>query len=72
MRFASMGPITVPDPLHGTPRRISVVDDSWIHLGGAGYSTSLPAMRDFYERLAKAADEGATLTTLAANTGDPS
>jgi hypothetical protein len=69
MRFASMRPISVVDPLHGTPRRISVIDDSWIHLGGAGYSASFPAMRDFYERMAKAADEGATLRMLAANTG---
>jgi hypothetical protein len=69
MRFGSMGPITVPDPLDGTPRKLSIVDDSWIHLGGAGYSASFPAMRDFYERIAKAADEGATLTMLAGNTG---
>ncbi len=69
MRFGSMKPIVVADPLDGTPRRISVVDDSWIHLGGAGYSSRFREMRDFYERIAKAADEGATLTMLAENTG---
>ena len=69
MRFASMGPITVPDPLNGTPLRRRGVDKIWIHLPGVGYSGSFHAMSDFYERLAKATDEGATLTMLAGNTG---
>jgi len=69
MRFGSVRRIAVADPLDGTPRHIAVVDDSWIHLRGASYSSGFSEMRDFYERIAKAADEGATLTMLAVNTG---
>jgi len=55
----------VSDPLDGSDRRIQVVDDSWIHIGGVSYNTGLQEKLDFYERIAKASDEGATLQSLA-------
>jgi hypothetical protein len=56
----------ISDPLDGAARSVEVVDGSWIHLGGASYSTRFRGRLDFYERIAKASDEGATLQTLAA------
>jgi hypothetical protein len=65
LRFGAMQQTDVMDPLHSTPRTIQVVDGSWIHLAGAGYSSDFHKMLDFYKRIAKAADEGATLQMLA-------
>ncbi|MFZ2448700.1 MAG: hypothetical protein WAW37_20245 [Syntrophobacteraceae bacterium] len=54
----------VVDPLDNTHRPIVTVDNRWIHLMGASYHSGFRDMFDFYERLAKASDEGATLEML--------
>jgi hypothetical protein len=49
------------DPLHKTPRPIQIVDNSWLHLRGGGYSNKHRDKFEFYQRIAKATDEGATV-----------
>jgi len=64
LRFGTWRLAQVEDPLLGALRPIDVIDDKWIHLCGAGYSSRFKETLDFYERLAKASEEGATLQTL--------
>ena len=67
MRFAPREKTEFIDPLHdsSTSHPVAVVDNSWIHLGGASYrSMKFREGYDFYQRIAKAADEGATLQML--------
>ncbi len=54
------------DPLDGAIREMCVVDNSWVHLGGASYRPGFKSDMDFFQRLATAADQGATLTSLIA------
>jgi hypothetical protein len=65
LRFGGRRKTRVRDPLDGSSRPIEVVDGNWIHLGGASYSNGFQERLDFYERIAKACDEGATLQMLA-------
>jgi hypothetical protein len=64
LRFAPREYTEFADPLDGAPHPTKVVDGSWIHLGGASYSGKFRERFAFYERVAKATDEGATLKTL--------
>ncbi len=69
LRFGEMQQIDVIDPLYSTPCPVEVVDASWIHLGGVSYRRSFREMFDFWKRIAKAADEGATLEMLVVKDG---
>jgi len=64
LRFGTWHLAQIEDPLNGTPRPVDVIDGNWIHIGGAGYSSKFKETLDFYERLATAAEEGATLRML--------
>lgn len=64
LRFGAWRLARVPDRVLGTDRPVDVIDGNWIHLCGAGYSSRFKETLDFYERIAKAAEEGATLRTL--------
>ncbi|MBN2539382.1 MAG: hypothetical protein JXB09_04980 [Deltaproteobacteria bacterium] len=61
VRFAPRLLREVIDPLHKIPHTIPVVDNSWIHLCGAGYSKTYRDKFDFYKRIARATDENATV-----------
>ena len=61
LRFATRLNREFINPPHST---VQVVDNRWIHLGGAGYSSKYRDKFDFYQRMAKATDEGATLQML--------
>ncbi|MDA8305526.1 MAG: hypothetical protein M0Z81_01655 [Deltaproteobacteria bacterium] len=65
-RFASMNKAPVRAPLDGANRVLFAMDGNWIHLGGASYRPGFKSELDFLQRIARATDEGATLTTLMA------
>lgn len=65
VRFGSWRQARIADPFLGRDHLVDVVDENWIHLCGASYSDKFKETLDFYQRLAKVADEGATLNTLA-------
>ena len=69
LRFGEREKIKVRDPFDGTVHPVEVVDGSWIHLGGAGYSNGFQGRLQFYERMAKATDEGANLQMLTNTSG---
>jgi hypothetical protein len=67
MRFATRERNECIDPLNNSSihYRLQCVDDCWIHLSGAGYRTKkFQERQEFYQRLAKAVTEGATLREL--------
>ncbi len=64
LRLATVQSTKVKDPLDGSTRCIQTMDDRWIHLGGISYGDRYKKNFDFYERIAKASDEGATLQML--------
>jgi hypothetical protein len=64
VRFGTLHKTDVTDPFSGTTHPVDVVDKNWIHLGGASYSSKFLEMTDFYERIAQATEEGATLSSL--------
>jgi hypothetical protein len=65
LRFGRRRNFKIKDPLDGSPRLVEIVDGNWLHLGGVSYNTQFQGRFDFYERIAKALDEGTTLRTLA-------
>ncbi len=67
MRLGSMRLTQIADPLDGAPRQVVVMDGSWIHIGAASDRSSFRTRSDFFERIARVADEGATLRVLAGN-----
>ena len=46
------------------PQPVQIVDDAWIHIGGASYSGRFREKQEFFERLADAAESGVTLQSL--------
>ncbi|MGC9196870.1 MAG: hypothetical protein ACP5IL_15655 [Syntrophobacteraceae bacterium] len=66
LRSASVERVCLKDPLDGANQDLSVVDKSWLHLGGASYHQGFRSQRPFFERIAAASDQGATLSTLLA------
>src|SRR5208283_3631586 len=61
LQFAHLERMEVRDALHNISVPVEIVDQRWLHLGGAGYSNGFKDKLDFYERIAKAADEGEML-----------
>ncbi|MDR3568701.1 MAG: hypothetical protein P4L43_11805 [Syntrophobacteraceae bacterium] len=66
LRLASLHRMAFRDPEDGVERSLDIVDDNWLHLGGASYREGFQSDMDLYARLAKATDEGASLATLIA------
>jgi hypothetical protein len=66
LRSACVEKVPVKDPLTGESRDLTVVDNRWLHLGGASYHAGFRSQRAFFESIAKASDEGATLSSLTA------
>lgn len=64
LRFAESRYVDVIEPGSGQKRSMQLVDGRWLHLEGSSYHQSYREMFDFYERLAKATDAGATLREL--------
>ena len=67
MRFAPREKTEFIDPLNGNSSGypVQVVDQRWIHLGGVGHrNMKFKEGHDFYQRIAKAITEGATLREL--------
>jgi hypothetical protein len=64
LNFAACKDIEILDPKDGVPQTVSLVDHKWIHLCGAGYSKKFDSNFEFFERIAKAMDGGATLKDL--------
>jgi hypothetical protein len=65
IRFAEWRLETVRDPTDGTPRPAHFVDDS-LHIGGAGFGEKnrSPNRPEFYQRLIRSFEDGATLDEL--------
>jgi hypothetical protein len=61
LNFAAYQDTEVMDPLDGTPSKLSILDDNWLHLGGAGYSSGFRERANFYERILCALEECGTL-----------
>lgn len=65
IRFAEWRRKKVRDPVDGTPRLAYFVDDS-LHIGGAGFSEKSHSSNrpEFYQRLIRSFEDGATLDEL--------
>lgn len=67
MRFAPRARFDFIDPLDysNSGYRAGIVDEHWIHLGGAGHkNTKFKEGQDFYQRISKAILDGASLQEL--------
>ena len=64
LRFATCKNVAITDPKDDTFQAVSVVDNKWIHLCGAGYSEKFNSKFEFFKNIAKVTDEGATLKDL--------
>ena len=64
LRFSVVKKTGVLDPVDKSRHPLVVVDGRWIHLMGASHYKGFQEKLDFYKRLAKASDEGATLQML--------
>ena len=64
LRFANCEDIDITDPGDGEHQTVSLMDNKWIHLCGAGYSEKFNSKLAFFKRISKATDEGATLKDL--------
>ena len=62
----------VVNPMTGETHNLEIVDDRWLHLCGAGYHHTYKERQSFYEGIAKATDEGATITDLVPSLRKPS
>jgi hypothetical protein len=63
-RLAALNRIPFRDPVDGSVRTVDLVDDNWLHLGGASYRAGFKSDMELFERLAQAADERVALNTL--------
>lgn len=66
LRSACIESVCVKDPFNGENRHLTVVDKHWIHLGGASYYAGFRSQMAFFQRIATAIDQGATLSALTA------
>ena len=67
MRFAPRTRFDFIDPLDNSNSgyRAGIVDEHWIHFGGAGHkNTKFKEGQDFYQRISKAILDGASLQDL--------
>lgn len=65
LRSAKGVSIEILDPAENSPHSLGLIDECWVHLGGAGYSGDFRKLLKFYEYVARATDDGATLQDLA-------
>ena len=64
LRFADSNDVDIADPKVGALQTVSLVDNRWIHLCGAAYCKKFDSKLEFFKRIAKATDEGATLKDI--------
>jgi len=64
LHFADSKDIDIADPKDGSFQVVEVIDNRWIHLCGAAYSKKFDLKFEFFKRIAKFTDEGATLNSL--------
>ena len=64
LHFADSKDIDIADPKDGSFQVVEVIDNRWIHLCGAAYSKKFESKFDFFKRIAKKTDEGATIKDL--------
>jgi hypothetical protein len=64
LRFSTSETINIRIPSTGETRPVNVVDGAWLHMGGIGYDDNWALKAEFFEHIAHAIEQGATLRDL--------